>query len=63
MRITSIGGKIVGYIQFGVAMMVLLFVFTAIIGIWMKVTNMIGEKLGIGEFLLNLCKNKSRDNK
>ncbi|MCC5911666.1 MAG: hypothetical protein JJT76_14670 [Clostridiaceae bacterium] len=52
-----------GYIQFGVAMMVLLFVFTAIIGIWMKVTNMIGEKLGIGEFLLNLCKNKSRDNK
>jgi hypothetical protein len=38
------------YIQ----LVLLLFIYTAIIGIFMKVANYVGEKLGIGKFFINL---------
>ncbi|MCC5911692.1 MAG: hypothetical protein JJT76_14800 [Clostridiaceae bacterium] len=50
-------------IQFGIAILVLLLIFTVITGIWMKVANMIGEKLGIGNFFSNLCKERDKYNK
>ncbi|SFI29185.1 hypothetical protein SAMN05192551_1119 [Tindallia magadiensis] len=42
-------------IQFGVIMMVLLFVVTAIIGIWMKIAHEIGEK--VAKVFMRLYKN------
>jgi len=51
------------YIQLGVVILVLLLIFTAIIGIWMRFANKIGEQVGIGKFFFNLCKNIGRGNK
>lgn len=42
------------YIQLGLVVLVALFVYTAIIGIFMKVANYVGEKLGIGKSFINL---------
>ncbi|QUH20352.1 hypothetical protein [Alkaliphilus sp. B6464] len=42
------------YIQLNLVVLVTLFVYTAVIGIWMKVANYVGEKLGIGRFFINL---------
>lgn len=51
------------YIQFGIAMTVVLLVFTAIISIWMKIANYIGGKLRIGEIFMNLYKSIGKDSK
>ncbi len=48
------------YIQFSLAVLVTLFVYTIIIGIFMKVANYIGEKLGIGKFFINLWQKTRR---
>lgn len=51
------------HIQIGVTMMILLLVFTAIIGICTKSANGIGEKLRVGKFFMRLHKSIGRDSK
>ena len=47
------------YIQLGLLLLVAIAVYTVITGIWMKVANYIGEKLGLGKFCMKfLQKNK-----
>lgn len=45
------------YIKLGLGVLVVLFVYMAITGIFMKAANYVGERLGIGKFFINLCKN------
>ncbi|MDF2546134.1 MAG: hypothetical protein K0R93_1032 [Anaerosolibacter sp.] len=40
----------------------ILFIYTVLIGIFMKVANYVGEKLGMGKFFINLWQ-KTRKSK
>ncbi|SET59426.1 hypothetical protein SAMN05660297_02868 [Natronincola peptidivorans] len=42
------------YIQAGLALLMVFFIVIAIVRIWMKFANHIGETLGIGNFLIKL---------
>ena len=49
------------YLQLSLVVLLTLFVFTAIIGVLMKIANYIGEKLGLGNFFVNVFKKKGRN--
>jgi len=61
--IALIGGEVMEGIQFGIVILILILIFAAIIGVWIKVANKIGEKLRIGGFFLNLYRKAWRGNK
>lgn len=48
------------YIQLGLAILIAVFIYKAIIGIWMKIANFIGEKLRIGKFFYKLIAKETR---
>lgn len=44
------------YIPLGLVVLVALFVYTLSIGIFMKLANYVGQKLGIDKFFMKLCR-------
>lgn len=52
--------KMIEYIQFGVAIFLVLSVVTVIIGVYMKFANHIGEVFGMGNLFAKLCRKTRR---
>ncbi|KAB3529416.1 hypothetical protein [Alkaliphilus serpentinus] len=48
------GGYIMDYIKFSLLLLSAIFIHIVVIGLFMKIANFIGEKLGIGRFVMYL---------
>ncbi|MBB6218149.1 Ca2+/Na+ antiporter [Anaerosolibacter carboniphilus] len=49
------------YVQYVLNILIVLFVYIVIVKIYMEVANYVGERLGIGQFVIGLCKKMRRD--